>query len=87
MLCGEGGRCQPRGLGKAGSEIPFLEYKYGADRFPCWFSRLSGCILLNGILKHIMSIDLPTVSRDLPSEGDPWDARLSLLAPAIPEGC
>lgn len=79
VLRGEGGRCQPRGLGKAGSEIPFLEYNYGANRFLCWFSRLSGCILFNGILKHIMSRDVPTVKRDLPSEGHPWHARLSLL--------
>lgn len=47
MLCEEGGGCQPGGIGKAGSEIPFLEYKYGANLFLCWFSRLPGCALFN----------------------------------------
>lgn len=70
----EEGDASPEGKERLDLKSLRLEYKYGANHFPSWFCCLSECTFLNGDTYFKMHRVQRASYRDLPSEGDPWDA-------------
>lgn len=69
------GDASPEGEERLDLKPLLLEHKYGANHSPNGFSCLSECTLSSGDMYFKMRPVQRASCRDLPSEGDPWDAR------------